>query len=140
MTEKEINFLTLDDSDKNAEFREAPVKDHPFGKVSRILSEEDLGIPAVQKMLLNDMDRLVFENNQNKDLRESLYEAKIELAVFRQKESINWAADTFFNLSLSIGSLLIGLGQLSGETSDWVIRGLGFLLLVSSMIIKKKSK
>ena len=135
MTSEDIVKLTTDDAGDNVKNGQDTPKGKPFGNISRTLDTEDLKNPGVQKMLLNENDRLEIEAKENREFRDRFYEVSTNLAILEEKASGTLAVDTFFAICLSIGALLIGTG-ISREGEDWVIGVSGGVLLVASIIIK----
>lgn len=109
MTEQDINELTLEDTEGQPG-PSPPEGQQAFRKISRELTEQDLANAAVQKLLLNEIDRLEKEKEEYKHYMELFHEANRKVAVLEQQSRTALALDTIaFGGFLTIGALLLGV-------------------------------
>ena len=86
MTEQDFNELTLEDAEGQSG-PSPPKGPRAFHNISRELTEEDLAnpSPAVQKLLLNEIDRLEIEKEEYRSYVELFHKADRKVAVLEQK-------------------------------------------------------
>lgn len=80
-----------------------------FRKVRRELSDEELASPAVQRLLIDEIERLEKESGELKLFRNDYYEADKNLGIKTEKLKVSIAQDVMFGVCLSVGSGMIGL-------------------------------
>ena len=109
-----------------------------FKTVTRELSEEDLANPAVQKLLLDDLDRLETENEEHKRYREKFHDADKRVAVLEEKGKTAVAIEILSGACLTIGAAALGYAKVlwSSQPSGWMALVFGFVLLISGIVAK----
>lgn len=125
MTEQDFNELTREDA-KGQSGPSPPKGPRALRNISRELTEEDLAnpSPAVQKLLLNEIDRLEVVNEEHKHYMELFHEADKEVAVLKQQSRTALALDTIaFGGCLTVGALLLGMapGLWSHQPFGWIV-------------------
>lgn len=80
-----------------------------FSKLRRELSDEELSSPAVQRLLIDDIERLEKENGKLIDYQDLFHEADKTSAILKEKLKTNIAQDIIFGVCLTIGAAIIGL-------------------------------
>ena len=144
MTEQDFNELTREDA-KGQSGPSPPKGPRALRNISRELTEEDLAnpSPAVQKLLLNEIDRLEVVNEEHKHYMELFHEADKEVAVLKQKADKEVAVlkqqsrtalalDTIaFGGCLTVGALLLGMapGLWSHQPFGWIVVVVGGVTL-----------
>ncbi|MFH0757346.1 MAG: hypothetical protein V2B15_08675 [Bacteroidota bacterium] len=109
----------------------------PYSKLKREIGEEDLAHPAVQRLLLNEIDKLEQKNEDLNSLREKYYILDKENAVLKQSLKSIGANEVLYGICLTIGSILIGLsGQFKETGYTWVLILVGGLLIGAGIISK----
>ena len=105
-----------------------------LAKVGRTLSDDDLKSPGVQKMLLDNIDRLEMEVDELSGFRERFHTAHEDAAVLRERLYLSWVRDG----SLASGAAILGLAQSlwSVPLAGWIVTGIGGLLLVVAFVAK----
>lgn len=94
-----------------------------FENVQRELKENEFNSPVVQKMLLDDLDRLETVETEFKHILKAYYEARIELAVASEKLRTHNGFDILSTSCIAIGSII------SGAAFSFEIREPIFMLL-----------
>lgn len=79
-----------------------------FGKVRRELTEEELDSSGVQKMLLDEVDRLEGAEFELKSTSEKFHRANTQLEVANQRLREHRASEIISTGTVSIGSILFG--------------------------------
>lgn len=114
-----------------------------FRKLRRELSDEELSSPAVQRLLLDDIERLEKENGKLIEFQDSFYAADKGVAVLTEKLKTNVAQDIIFGVCLTVGAALIGLSPsiwTAGKPDGWISIALGFVLIlggIASKVVKR---
>jgi hypothetical protein len=79
-----------------------------FGKVRRELSEDELGSPGVQKMMLADLERLDEAESDLKSVSAKYNITIADLAVAKEKLKTHNAFDVIATGTIAFGTLIIG--------------------------------
>jgi len=80
-----------------------------FGKVRRELNEDELGSSGVQKMMLDDLERMDEAEAELKIVTGKYNETNTELAVTKEKLKTHNAFDVISTGTIAFGSLIIGI-------------------------------
>ena len=75
----------------------------------RELSEDEFSTSGVQKMVLDQLDRLIQENSKLKEIENCFHKCDKNVAVLREQLKKPRAFDIFVGTAVAIGSLLIGV-------------------------------
>lgn len=140
MTEQDFNELTREDAGEQSG-PIPPKGPRAFRNISRELTEDDLAnpSPAVQKLLLNEIDRLEVVNEEHKHYMELFHEADKEVAVLKQQSRTALALDTIaFGGFLTVGALLLGMapGLWPHQPFGWIVLVAGGVSLGSGIAAK----
>ena len=140
MTEQDFNELTREDAE-GPSGPSPPKGPRAFRNISRELTEEDLAnpSPAVQKLLLNEIDRLEIVNEEHKHYMELFHEANRKVAVLEQQSRTALALDTIaFGGCLTVGGSVIGLshGLWSHQPFGWIVLVSGVVMLLIGIAAK----
>lgn len=110
-----------------------------FRRLRRELSDEELTSSAVQRLLIEDIERLEKENGILSEFQYSYHEADKRVAILSEKLKTNIAQDIIFGVCLTIGSALIGfapsLWEL-GKPHGVVSIALGVVLIIGGIASK----
>ena len=114
-------------------------KRQSFGGLRRQLSEAELSGPGVQKMLLDEIDRLDGELAQMINIDGKFHSADKDVAVLREKFKSHTALELISTASLTIGSIGVGLvyGIKENPTFAWIVLVGGALLIIVGLWAKK---
>ena len=109
-----------------------------FARMRRELTDDELSNPAVQKMMMDEIDRLDREREDLLTYRDKFAETDKSCAILHEKLKPKIAADVFFGGGTAIGSAMIGLAP-----SVWnvgvigiALGALGVALLLSGILAK----
>ena len=86
-----------------------------FSGAHRELNDTELSSPAVQKLLLDEIDRLERENNELMEYRSRFHDADKRAAVLEQKNTIRTSQEV-----LSLACITVGGAALGYAPSLWV--------------------
>ena len=103
--------------------------------VRRELSEEELGSPATQRMLLDELDRLEMEVGELQQFKHDFHSADKEAAVLRERLHASVARDG----CLAIGAAMLGLAPSlwPSQPAGWIVVALGAILVVCATVSKR---
>jgi hypothetical protein len=96
----------------------------------RELSDKELLSPAVQKLLLDEIDRLEEENTELAGYRSRFYDADKKAAVLNQKQNINGAHEI-----ISLACITIGGAALGYAPSVWSSQPTGAISLIFGLVL-----
>lgn len=80
-----------------------------FGHVRRELNEDELSSPGVQKMMLDELDRMDGSERELRKISKELSEAKSSLAVAEEKLKTHHAFDILSTGAVAAGTLIFGV-------------------------------
>lgn len=80
-----------------------------FGKVRRELTEDELGSSGVQKMLLDELDRMDGAEAELKTISAKYHDTNTALAVYKEKLKTHNAFDIISTGTIAVGSLIFGV-------------------------------
>jgi hypothetical protein len=101
-----------------------------LSRLKRELTQEEICQPGVQKMLLEDLERVEGENKELRVFRDKYYETSLNVAVFEaeRKRSIAWEV-------LSSGCVALGSAAIGFAPSMWTSQPAGWAALTFGAII-----
>lgn len=120
----------------------------PYSNIQRSITEEDLKSPAVQRILLSEVDKLenknlVLENLLNNnvkslsDLNDKFHAVDKEKSILDEKLKTNKAQEVLYSFCLTSGSIIIGLAKTVWENGlGGIFLGIGFFLIIGGLITK----
>lgn len=80
-----------------------------FAKMRRELTDDELASPGVQKLMMDELDRLEDEKLELTGIRDKYQEASVRCAVLTEKLKPRIASDIFFGGFMTIGAAMLGL-------------------------------
>ena len=112
----------------------------PFSQLATELTDDELGSPGVQKMLLAEISRLEAEMVESEKFKEKFHEADTERAILREKVKPYIYLEILYSIGLTLGSLLIGLtiNSSKGLTIIGALFVLGAILAKRNTFREKK--
>lgn len=125
----EVPEVEKDTGSKNEEIKMDYIPGKPYSKLRRELSDEDLTNPAVQKLLINEIDKLELRICDLELTEKKFYEVDKEKAVLEEKIKTQNSLEILYSFCLSIGSGIMGLSSL------FKINEYGWIFLVSGGIL-----
>lgn len=105
----------------------------------RELSDEELQTPAVQKMLLDELELLEAERDEWKELGERFHERDADVRVLQERLKVAKGLDVVHAGALAMGSLLIGYAPAgwSQQPTGWLALVIGAALIGTALLAKK---
>lgn len=119
-----------------------PIDQYPksrrsLSRIRRELSEDDLKNPAVQKLLISEIDRLEEENQAQRVFQENFHATDKEKAILEQKLKISVSLDIIFGSGLSVGAAIIGLSPTFWDATNFKGPGcltLGLIIMIGAIV------
>lgn len=120
----------------------------PYSNIQRSITEEDLKSPAVQRILLSEVDKLESKTYSletslkesiltNNSLREMFHSVDKEKSILEEKLKTNKAQEVLYSFCLTSGSIIIGLAKTVWEQGlGGIFLALGLFLIVGGLVTK----
>jgi hypothetical protein len=116
----EIAGAEVSETDSSLPALKAKTGRRSFARLKREMTDIELSNPAVQKMMMDELDRMDEEREALLLYRDKHAEVDKENAVLKEKMKPKVAADVFFGGCTCVGSIFIGLAP-----SAWAIGVIG---------------
>lgn len=109
-----------------------------FAKLRRELSDDELAAPAVQKLLLDDIDRLENEATSLRDFRDKYHLADKQSAILKEKLTIHVSQEVVHLGCFSVGSASLGYAYnlWNSQPAGWIAIAFGVVLVVAGIAAK----
>jgi len=113
-----------------------------FARLRRELSDEELLSPAVQRLLLDEIDRLERESSELKVFRDRYYDANRKCAVLEEKNKVSKAQEIMYGVCLTMGAASMGFAPSlwSHQPDGYISLAFGIVLIgggVASRMVRK---
>ncbi|WKZ76120.1 MAG: hypothetical protein QY303_04325 [Vicingaceae bacterium] len=109
----------------------------PYSRLRRELSEDDLANPAVQKLIISDIDKLEARISDLEDFQEKFYATDKDKAVLEEKLKGHNSHEILYSFCLSAGSGLLGISSLFKiEEQGWIFLVIGGILIIGGILSK----
>src|SRR5438552_245620 len=102
----------------------------PFAKLRRELSDDELSSPAVQRLLLEEIERLDREVSDLERYRNGFHDVDKRCAVFQQRIKRVLASEVIFAVCLCVGAAALGYAP-----SMWTHQPTGYLSIAFGSIL-----
>lgn len=115
----------------------------PYTNIQREISEQDLQTPAVQRILLGEVDKLQNKVDSLELVQNQFHNIDKKAAILEEKLKSTNAHEILYTFSLTIGSVIIGLSPTLWSTKNnhgIIALIVGAILIVggiASKVIKK---
>jgi len=121
---------------------ETPNMRRAFSKVRRQLSEKELSSPAVQRLLLDELDHLELQVIELSKYIESSHELEKENSVLRERTRKTTASEIMYGVCLTVGACLIGLAPYlwSNRLQGYLSLVIGGILIISGLVSRAVRK
>ncbi|MDO8267442.1 MAG: hypothetical protein Q7T32_06370 [Moraxellaceae bacterium] len=113
-----------------------------FAKLRRELSDDEFSSPAVQRMLVDEIERLERESFELKDFRSRYFDERTIAAVLNEKLSTHISQEIVHLSCLAAGSAALGYAPnlWSHQPAGWVSIAFGTLLVgagIAAKVVRK---
>ncbi|MEQ8811006.1 MAG: hypothetical protein RIE59_18180 [Imperialibacter sp.] len=131
------NEVEKDKGQHSKEIGEKYIPGNPYSHLRRELSEEDLTNPAVQKLIISDIDKLEAKILDLEEFQNRFHEEDKNKAILEEKLKKHNSHDILYSFCLSAGSGLLGISSLF-EVKDegWIFLVIGGLLIIGGILSK----
>jgi hypothetical protein len=116
-----------------------PSKGRPsFARLRRELSDEELSSPAVQKLLLDEIERLERDCTDLRGFRDRYYEASQDRAVLKEQMKAATSLEVLYVGCLTIGSAALAFSPTlwDKQPAGWIVLVFGIVLLAGALLTK----
>jgi hypothetical protein len=113
-----------------------------FSKLRRALSDEELASRAVQRMLVDEIERLETVVGDLGEFRKKYHEADRKCAVLEEKNNIAKDHEILYSVCLTLGAAAIGFARTfwGQQPAGYIFITLGLLLIVGGVASKVAKK
>lgn len=109
----------------------------PYSLINRQISETDLQSPAVQRILLGEVDKLQYRVMTLERIEEQFHAVDKKCAVLEEKIKALASREILYSFCLTIGAIIIGLSSIVwNEGYGWVAIIIGSSLVVGAVLSK----
>lgn len=106
-----------------------------YSGIKRSISDQDLGNPAVARLMLDEIYNLRDENRDLEQFRNKYYESQIDCAVLDSKVKSETKFQILYTFCLTIGGLIVGLApSTTGDVKNQLFGG-GFILIIIGALL-----
>lgn len=109
-----------------------------FNKITRELTDKELSNAAVQRLLLDELDRLEIENEEKKEIQLKFHETDKKVSLLEQKNKVNIGFEILSSASLTIGAAALGYAPMlwQHQPSGYITLVFGGVLIVVGVVAK----
>ena len=127
-------FSDLEPPEDNTALRNVKGR-QALSNVRRELSEDEMKSPAVQRMLLDELDRLETEVDELRQFKGKFHSADKDAAVLRERLHASLARDG----GLIFGAAIIGVAPSlwSIPPATWIAASIGTALVLCALVAKR---
>jgi hypothetical protein len=120
----------------------APKGRQALTKIRRELSEEELASPAVQRLLVDELERIERENQQLLSFREKYFVSDKQVAILEERLKKSLAGEIVFGACLAVAGASLGYvpAVWSHQPTGYLALGFGVVVLaigVAARIVQK---
>ncbi|WP_430405943.1 hypothetical protein [Fluviicola sp.] len=138
---EENSNIEKDTGNKQEEQKSSYIPGKPYSKLRRELSDEDLSNPAVQKLLLSEIDKLEVRVSELELIEGKFHQVDKEKAVLEEQIKAHNAMEVLYSFCLAIGSGLLGLASLFDvKVTGWIFLLSGGVLIIGGILSKLVKK
>jgi hypothetical protein len=125
------------DTGQSEESKTSYIPGKPYSKLRRELTDDELSNPAVQKLLISEIDKLEIKIAQLEDIEKDFHSVDKEKAVLQEKIKTHNSLEILYSFCLSVGSAILGLSSMFkiAETG-WIFLLVGGLLIIGGILSK----
>lgn len=109
-----------------------------FAKLRRELSDEELSSPAVQRMLIDEIERLDSERSELHLFRSKFHESDKKAAVLEEKFKQKVSIELIHIACMTVGAAALGLAPSIWTTQPtaWMVVIFGTVLVIVGLVAK----
>jgi hypothetical protein len=116
----------------------APKTRKALSRLKRELSDEELASPGVQKMLVEELEKVEEEKSDLSMFKEKFHQADKDLAVLKEKHRRYISAEIISGACLAVGAAALGYAPnvWAHQPSGWLAVAFGVVLTVMGIAAK----
>ena len=109
-----------------------------FTNLRRELSDEELCSPAIQRLLIDDIERLEKEKYDLMEYQNRFHDVDKKAAILGEKAKANVAADIIFGVCLTVGAAALAYAPSiwSNQPMGWITIAFGVALIFGGIASK----
>ena len=110
----------------------APKARKALSRISRTLTDVEICQSGVQKMIVQDLERIEEENKELRGFRDKYYESARTVAVFEAERKRTIAWEVLSSGCLALGSVAVGFtpSMWSSQPAGWEVLTFGAILIL----------
>lgn len=114
----------------------APKGRQSLARIRRELSEEELSSPAVQRMLVEELERLERQVIELSEYRERFHLMDKRASILEEKAKHSLAGEIIFGACLSVGAAALGYAPAlwTHQPSGWIAVAFGSFLVIAGIV------
>ncbi len=109
---------------------------NPYKNIKRELSEDELKSPAVQKLLLNEHDKMEQRITELEGYVERFYTTDKSRAILEEKIKTSNAFEILYSFCLTAGSVLVGISGIYWNNKGYLLLIIGICFILGGIISK----
>lgn len=110
---------------------------NPYSNIRREITEDDLKSPAVQRILLSEVDKLQSQVSDLEIIQSKFHLADKKSAILEEKLKSTNSHEILYSVTITIGSVIIGLSPTIWDKKyGWIAIAIGSFLIVGGIISK----
>ncbi len=119
----------------SGELKGVPKGRQSFSKVRRELSDEELSSPAVQRMLIDEIERLERDNTRLGGFQDRFHGADRRVGILEEKLQQSHSGEIIFGVCLTVGAAAMGYAPAawSNQPDGWLSLAFGVLLVAGGI-------
>lgn len=120
----------------------APKARKSLSHVRRELNEEELASPAVQRLLVEEIERLERDSTELRSFVHRFHEADKRASILEEKTKKHRELEVLHSVTVAVGSALLGYAPnvWAHQPSGWLSLLFGSSLVLGGMIAKRAQK
>ncbi len=116
---------------------ESSIPTSPYSLIKRQISETDLESPAVQRILLGEVDKLQYRVMSLERIEEQFHAVDKECEVLKEKIKALTSQEVLYGFCLTIGAAIVGLSSLVWRDGyGWAAIIIGTSLIIGAVLSK----
>jgi hypothetical protein len=116
---------------------ESYIPTSPYSRIKREISETDLQSPAVQRILLGEVDKLQYRVVNLERIEEQFHAVDKKCGVLEEKIKALTSQEVLYGFCLTVGAAIVGLSSLVWKDGyGWVAISIGSSLIIGAVLSK----
>jgi hypothetical protein len=109
-----------------------------LSRLKRELSDDELSSPGVQKMLVEEIERIESEVNRLAEYRDRYYASDKEVALLKEQRKKSLSGEIIFGGCLAVGAAALGYAPAvwDSQPTGWISLIFGTVIIVLGIVAK----